>query len=78
MLTTRMFRRDSRPRNEPRGSEKAARIWIALIVIAALVGAYLVSTGKITPYRKIDSGIKTTPVPEPPSSILPPKLEPGS
>jgi hypothetical protein len=47
-----------------------------LILIAALAGAVLISTGKIKPYKKNDSEIKTTPVPEPPSNILPPKLAP--
>ena len=70
-----MFRRTSRPRNKPTASEKVARIWILLIVIAALATAYMMYTGKIKPYQKNDSGATTTPVPEPPSSIPPPKLD---
>jgi len=69
-----MFGRKSRPREEARGSEKLARIWIILILIAMLAGAVLVSTGKIKPYQKTEPAVKTTPVPEPPSNILPPKL----
>ncbi|MGB8354041.1 MAG: hypothetical protein WCD79_09165 [Chthoniobacteraceae bacterium] len=53
-----------------------ARIWILLIVIAALAAGYMIYTGKIKPYQNIHNRADTTPVPEPPSSIPPPKLDP--
>lgn len=69
-----MSHKDWRPQIEPKASERMARVWILLIIIAIAVGVGLIYTGKIKPYQDQGVKVESTPVPDPPSSILPPKI----